>query len=117
LPREKSYSFFIVPTLLGRGFANGNEANIAGTIGPNDDHKGAEAVHADGNRPRLAYGRVVFDRDAERIQQDAVALGEGYAVLGEVRRILLRVELGTNTASICTLCIYVNPARADWKLT
>ena len=74
------------------------------------NHQGPEDVHSDCDKPLLALSAGIFDRKREWIIEHSVALGKGHAVLPDVCRILLRVEIGGYVPSICTLCIYVNVA-------
>jgi hypothetical protein len=39
--------------------------------------------------------------------QHTVPGGQGYAVLGDIRGVLLWVELRTHASIICIMCIYV----------
>src|SRR5580698_3908485 len=51
--------------------------------------------------------------------QHTITGGQGYTMLGEIRGVLLWVELRTHTISICIMCIYVKnlPRRRIRKLT
>jgi hypothetical protein len=61
---------------------------------------------------------MVFDGAAQWVQEDALAIGERYAMLGEVGRVLVRVELWAHRRSICISCIYVKrPEYAEGKIT
>ena len=73
-----------------------------------NDHQGPEDVHADGDEALLALGAVILDSKRLGIAEHPVALGERHAMLSDVCRVLLRVEIGGHRASICTLYIYVN---------
>ena len=77
-----------------------------------NDHQGPEDVHADGDEALLALGAVILDSKRQGVAEHPVTLGERYAVLLDVGRILLRVEIGGHRISICMLCIYVNPLPA-----
>ena len=74
-----------------------------------DDHHDSEDVHANGDEALLALGAVILDSKCQGIVEHPVALGQGDAMLLDVCRILLRVEIGGHEVSICTLYIPVNP--------
>ena len=56
----------------------------------------------------LTHRAVVLDSERERITKHSVALSERHAMLLDVCRILLRVEIDGHKTNICILCIYVN---------
>jgi hypothetical protein len=89
---EKSYGFFIHSRFLGFGLPNRNQPNVVATIGVGNNHEGAERVHADRHEPLLSLGRIIFDRQRQRVIQDTVAFGEGKPVFLEVRGVLPGVE-------------------------
>lgn len=73
-----------------------------------NNHQGPEEVRSNRDKALLAFCAVVFNGEGKRVVKHSVALGKRHTVLLEVCRILLRVELGGHSISICTLCIYVN---------
>lgn len=74
-----------------------------------NDHQRSEDVHADGDKALLTLDAVIFHGERKRVAKHAVTLSERHAMLLDVCRIFLRIELGGHLVSICTLCIYVNP--------
>src|SRR6266545_7887223 len=112
LPFEKSYSFFIVPSLFGIGLPHRDDPHVLAAGRVNHNHQRPEDIHSDGHESSLTLRGLVFDSERERIVEHPVALRQGHAVLLEICRILLRIEFGGHAASICTLCIYVKRARA-----
>ena len=75
-----------------------------------NDHQNPEDVHSNGDKPLLALSALIFDCEREGVAKHSVALRERHAMLLDVCRILLRVEIGGHQTSICTLYIYVNAA-------
>src|SRR6266704_4806998 len=108
LPFEKSYTFFIVPSLFGVCLPHRDDSHVLAAGRVNHNHQRPERIHSDGHEALLTLSAFIFNGEGERVVEYSVALGKGYAVLLEVCRILLRVELGGHSASICTRCIYVN---------
>ena len=78
-----------------------------------NDHQDPEDVHSNSDEALFALGIVIFDGKRKRITKHSIALGKRHAMLLDVCRILLRVEIGGHQASICTLCIYVNMPAPD----
>src|SRR5581483_7195939 len=103
-PREKSYSFFIRPSLVRFSLSNRNQTHVLGPLSPGDNHHSAEGVHPNRHPTSLAIYRIVFHSYGERVPQNTVPLGQRHTVLGEVQGVFLRIVLGTH-ASICILCI------------
>ena len=73
-----------------------------------NDHQGSEDVDADGDKALPTLDAVIFHGERKRVAKHAITLSERHAMLLDVCRILLRIELGGHAASICTLCIHVN---------
>src|SRR6266705_6449909 len=108
LPLEKSYTFFIIPSLLRISLPHRYDAHSAS---PGSVNQRPEQVHSDGHEAMLAYIGVIFDGYRERVIQHPIALGKRYAVLLDVCCVLLRIEFGGRASSICTICISVNAAH------
>src|SRR3990172_1941879 len=108
LPLEKLYTFLISPSLLWVGLSHRNDSYLVTPRRMNNNHQRPEHVHADRDETLLAFRRFVLDGNGERVVQHPISLGQGNAVLLEIRGIFLRIEIRSHWNSICTLCIYVN---------
>src|SRR5712691_2548952 len=111
LPLEKSYTFFIVPSLFGVGLPHRDDSHVLAAGSVNHNHQRPEQVHSDSDKALLTLCGLILDGKRERVIKRPVALGKGYPVLLEICRILFRVELAGHRPSICTLYICVNIAR------
>src|SRR3990167_8410304 len=108
LPLEKSYTFFISPSLLWIGLSHRNDSYLVTPSRMNNNRQRPEHVHANRDETLLAFRRFIRDGNGERVVQHSVSLGQRNDVLLEIRGIFLRVKIRSHWNSICTLCIYVN---------
>src|SRR3972149_8726791 len=108
LPLEKSYTFFIVSPLFGVWLPHRDGSCSVTARSVNHDHQRPKYVHPNGHKALIAFSGVIFHGKREGIIQNPVALGERYAVLLDICRILFRVEIGGHRHSICTLYTLVN---------
>jgi hypothetical protein len=66
------------------------------------DHQRPERVYTDGDETLFALRGLILYGERQWVVQHPVALGQRHAVLLEVCRILLRVEIGGHARIICT---------------
>src|SRR5690349_13913970 len=108
LPFEKSYSAFIGFALSASCVTGRDEARLAIAVGVDHDQEFTGASKANGHVAWFIHGTDVLDRQRKRIEQRALGIGEGNAMLLEVGRSLDWVVLERHFASIYILYAYGN---------
>jgi len=58
----------------------------------NNDQAGSEDIGSDSHPSCFSLDGFVFDRDRERIAQDAVRIGKRHAMLAQIGRVLRGIE-------------------------
>src|SRR6266542_575495 len=114
LPFEKSYTFFIIPSLFGICLSHRDDSHVLAAGRVNHHHQRPEHIHSDGHEALLTLRGLIFHGERERVVEHPVALRKGYTVLLEICSILLWIEFAGHGSSICTYA-YTSTALRRFK--